>query len=175
MDKSRTDQQRGIRGEGMSRRGVLRRVGGGVTGVAAATLISSIDARTTRAAGAGPAARGIEGKSQVTPATEDAATPAADLTYGGRSISYVDEGGAVMIEIDGVLVDMAAFVEPAYVVSPPLSAFATPVAGDATPVGTVFVGGQYFSMYFPFQGYDTIDELARELVDTEGQLWTLDQ
>jgi hypothetical protein len=175
MDKSQADQQRGILGEGVSRRGVLRRVGGGVTGVAAAAFISSIDARTARAAGGSPSARGIEGKSQVTPATEDAATPAADLAYGGRSISYVDEGGAVMIEIDGVPVDMVAFIEPAYVVSPLVSGFATPMAGDATPAATIFVGGQYFSMYFPFQGYDSIDDLAKELVDTEGKLWTLGQ
>ena len=172
MDKSQADQQRGILGEGMSRRRVLRRVGGGV---AAATVISSIEARATQAAGGSLSARRIEAKSQVTPATEDAATPAADLTYGGRSISYVDEGGAVMIEIDGVAVDMVAFYEPAYVVSPLVSAFATPMAGDATPPATIFVGGQYFSMYFPFQGYDTIDDLAKDLVDTEGQLWTLGQ
>jgi hypothetical protein len=163
------NQRAGNFAEGMSRRSVLRRVGGGIAAGSAIAVIARIDAS---AASIGAPASHNTVAAQVTPAAGGDATPAADLTYGGRSISYVQEGNAVMIVIDGVPVDMVAFHDPAYVVSPEIAAFATPGAGEATPA-FVFVGGQFFSMYFPFQGYDSIDELSRALVDYEGKTWTL--
>lgn len=79
--------------------------------------------------------------------------------------------------IDGVPVDMATRLAPGYAVAAETALATleagTPVASLATPAGLIV--DQYHSDYFPFRGNDTVDDLARARVDSEGEGWSLDQ
>jgi hypothetical protein len=87
--------------------------------------------------------------------------------YKGRNISYGERDGALVVEIDGKPVDTIARLEPRG-----LELAGTPEAG-ATPVASLTES--YSSDFFPFRTYASPDDIARALVDTEGQLWVLDQ
>jgi hypothetical protein len=87
--------------------------------------------------------------------------------YKGRDISYGERDGALVVEIDGKPVDTIARLEPSE-----LEVTGTPEAG-ATPVASLTES--YSSDVFPFRTYASPDDIARALVDTEGQLWVLDE
>ena len=156
-----------IAAEALTRRVVLRRIGG----LSAAVTVGAASSAPARAEDRAMPAH------QATPPAGGTATPEAEFTYGSRAISYVQDGDSVTIYIDGVPVDMATRLAPGYAVAPE-RALGTPEAGTAvaslaTPAGLIV--GQYHSDYFPFRGYDTVDDLARALVDTEGEGWSIDQ
>lgn len=150
--------------EALTRRVVLRRIGG----LSAAVTVAVASTPTVRADQAMPA-------HQATPPGGDAATPESEFTYGSRAVGYVEDGDTVAIYIDGMRVDIATRLAPGYAVSGEMALgtpeAGTPVAALATPGG--LIAGQYHSDYFPFRGYDTVDDLARALVDSEGVGWTL--
>jgi hypothetical protein len=87
--------------------------------------------------------------------------------YNGRQVTIVLENDAFVIQIDGVPVDTAIPVVQVVELGPE----ATPAAAIATPEAEVL--GAFSSDFFPFRTFDSPEEIARALVDTEGQLWIL--
>jgi hypothetical protein len=80
--------------------------------------------------------------------------------YKGRDISYGERDGALELRIDGKPVDTIARLEPER-------------AGDPGATPEASLTESYSSDFFPFRTYASPDDIARALVDTEGQLWVL--
>lgn len=88
-------------------------------------------------------------------------------TYNGRRISIAQENGAFVVQIDGVPVDRAIPVEQIVELGPSV----TPPAALATPGPAVMA--TFNSDFFPFRTFESPEQIARAMVDTEGQLWLL--
>jgi hypothetical protein len=71
--------------------------------------------------------------------------PGGEFEYKGRQIHYQERpDGRIVLTIDGI-----AIPEPTH------------------------IGAQYYTVFFPFRGYPSIEAIAKALVDTEGASWTL--
>jgi len=97
-------------------------------------------------------------------------------TFGRGDVTFGEEDGAVVIRIDGKPVDLVARVQAAPVIEHLPSATFGP--GDearmASPVAEPVVAGTYRSTIFPFRTFDSLEDISRALIDTEGELWVLD-
>lgn len=71
--------------------------------------------------------------------------PRGEFHYKAHRVSYHPEQGGLVLRIDDTPL-------------PPLSR-----RDD----------GQYSTGFFPFRGFQSVEEVARALIDTEGTLWSL--
>jgi hypothetical protein len=71
--------------------------------------------------------------------------PGGEFEYKGRQIHYQEKAnGRVALTIDGIPI-----AEPTH------------------------IDEQYYTVFFPFRGFPSIEAIAKALVDTEGASWTL--
>ncbi len=146
---------RGAAGFPLSRRFLLRWSGAGVAGPLAGRL------------GAGWAPGG---------------TLAQERGGRERDVAIRRVGDAVVVEIDGIPVDVPAVVQTRHGMASRAVPAAEapddePTGGGAPPTPALDprTGPDiYLSHYLPFQPFPTPEALARALVETEGRLWALD-
>lgn len=110
---------------------------------------------------------------------------AQERTGRERDVAIRRAGGAVVVEIDGIPVDVPAIVQTQRVMAsrefPESGTPGDEPTGGGAPQATAapeldpWAGPDvYLSHYLPFQPFPTPEALARALVDTEGRLWALD-
>ncbi len=85
--------------------------------------------------------------------------------YKGRSISYGERDGALVLEIDGQPVDTIARLEPKV---------AEPIPGlDVAGTPVILQAERYSSTIFPFRTYASPDDIARATINNDRRLFYL--
>jgi hypothetical protein len=98
-------------------------------------------------------------------------------TFGRGDVTFGEEDGAIVINVNGKPVDLVARVQAAPDTEPLPSATFGPddEARMASPVAEPVVAVAYRSSIFPFRTFDSLDEILSALMDKEGELWVPDR